>query len=104
MIRLTRLNNRALVVNADLIKFIEQAPDTVITLLTGEKLVVRESEEEVLARIHAFHLNSGRRIAPGTVDELSSTVGAEGSELRDHAQKSGAREPDAGSPSEDERA
>jgi flagellar protein FlbD len=65
MVHLTRLNNRPLIVNADLIKFIENAPDTVITLLTGEKLVVRESLEEVLQRIHEFHIHSHRRIAPG---------------------------------------
>jgi flagellar protein FlbD len=51
MIRLTRLNNRPLVVNSELIKFIENAPDTVITLVTGEKIVVLESAEEVMARI-----------------------------------------------------
>ena len=51
---LTRLNNQPLVVNADLIKFIEQAPDTVITLVTGEKLVVRESAEEVIRRVIGF--------------------------------------------------
>jgi len=65
MIHLTRLNNQPLVVNADLIKFIENAPDTVITLLTGEKLVVRESLDEVLARIQQFHERAQRRIAPG---------------------------------------
>ena len=42
MIRLTRLNNQALTVNSDLIKFVEQSPDTLITLVTGEKIVVRE--------------------------------------------------------------
>jgi uncharacterized protein YlzI (FlbEa/FlbD family) len=51
MIRLTRLNNRPLVVNSDLIKFIENAPDTVITLVTGEKIVVRETAEEVERQI-----------------------------------------------------
>jgi flagellar protein FlbD len=54
MIRLTRLNNQALTVNSDLIKFVEQSPDTLITLVTGEKIVVRESPEEVLARLIAF--------------------------------------------------
>jgi flagellar protein FlbD len=51
MIRLTRLNNRPMVVNSELIKFIENAPDTVITLVSGEKLVVLEAAEEVMARI-----------------------------------------------------
>lgn len=54
MIRLTRLNNQALTVNSDLIKFVEQSPDTLITLISGEKIVVRESVEEVLARLIAF--------------------------------------------------
>ena len=54
MIRLTRLNNQPLTVNSDLIKFVEQSPDTLITLVTGEKIVVRESVEEVLARLITF--------------------------------------------------
>jgi len=54
MIQLTRLNSHPLVVNSDLIKFVEQAPDTVITLITGEKIVVRESAKDVLERIVEF--------------------------------------------------
>jgi len=54
MIRLTRLNNRPLVVNSDLIKFIENAPDTVITLVSGEKIVVRETPEEVMTKIFQY--------------------------------------------------
>jgi flagellar protein FlbD len=54
MIRLTRLNNQSLTVNSDLIKFVEQSPDTLITLVTGEKIVVRESAEEVLERLIEF--------------------------------------------------
>jgi len=67
MIHLTRLNNQTLVVNADLIKFIEKAPDTVITLITGEKLVVRECVSEVLKRIGEFHDRFYRRVAPTVV-------------------------------------
>jgi flagellar protein FlbD len=54
MIRLTRLNNHPLTVNSDLIKFVEESPDTLITLVTGEKLVVRESAEDVLVRLIEF--------------------------------------------------
>lgn len=54
MIRLTRLNNQPLTVNSDLIKFVEQSPDTLITLLNGEKIVVRESVDDVLARVVEF--------------------------------------------------
>ena|GEM_PF-339602 len=61
MIQLTRLNANPLVVNSDLIKLIENAPDTVLTLVTGEKIVVRESCEEVIAMIVEFR----RRILSG---------------------------------------
>ena len=54
MIQLTRLNNCPLAVNSDLIKFVEQAPDTVITLVSGDKIVVRETAQEVLNRVVEF--------------------------------------------------
>jgi flagellar protein FlbD len=54
MIQLTRLNNSRLAINSDLIKFVEAAPDTVLTLVTGEKVVVRESATEVIERIREF--------------------------------------------------
>lgn len=50
MIRLTRLNGRPFVLNAEQIKTVEQTPDTMITLLPGDQLVVRESLEEVVKR------------------------------------------------------
>jgi flagellar protein FlbD len=54
MIQLTRLNKHPLVVNSDLIKFVEQAPDTVITLVNGDKIVVCESAQDVLDRVVLF--------------------------------------------------
>jgi len=54
MIELTRLNKERLMVNCDFIKFVEEAPDTVITLIAGEKIVVRESSQEILAKIIEF--------------------------------------------------
>jgi flagellar protein FlbD len=54
MIQLTRLNNHPLTVNSDLIKFVEQSPDTVITLVTGEKIIVLENAQEVLERVIHF--------------------------------------------------
>jgi flagellar protein FlbD len=62
MIQLTRLNSRPFVLNADLIKLIENAPDTVITLLSGEKLVVMETIPEILTRVSEFHRRSARRM------------------------------------------
>jgi uncharacterized protein YlzI (FlbEa/FlbD family) len=54
MIQLTRLNNQPLMVNSELIKFVEKAPDTVLTLITGEKVIVLESCDVVLQKIIAF--------------------------------------------------
>lgn len=54
MIQLTRLNNKPVIVNSDLIKFIEQSPDTLVTLITGEKIMVLEKADEVLSRIIDF--------------------------------------------------
>lgn len=50
MICLTRLNGRPFVLNAEQIKTVEQTPDTMITLLSGEHLVVQETMEEVIRR------------------------------------------------------
>jgi flagellar protein FlbD len=50
MILLTRLNKQPVVVNAELIKFIERTPDTLITLVSGDRLMVLESLEDVVDR------------------------------------------------------
>jgi len=54
MIHLTRLNQVPLVVNADLIEHIEMTPDTVIALTTGQKILVRESADEIIEKVIRF--------------------------------------------------
>ena len=54
MIELTRLNGRPMVVNSDLIKTAEASPDTMLTLINGEKLIVREPIAEVTEKILAY--------------------------------------------------
>lgn len=54
MIELTRLNGNPMVLNSDLIKTAEASPDTMLTLVNGEKLIVRESCEEVTGRVLAY--------------------------------------------------
>ena len=54
MIKLTRLSNEPLVLNSDLIEYLEATPDTVITLTTGQKLRVSESADEIIARVIEF--------------------------------------------------
>jgi len=68
MIQLTRLNNSPLIVNSDLVKFVEQSPDTVITLVNGEKILVREKADEVLTRIVEFRRSVLQGIVGVTTD------------------------------------
>ena len=89
MIELTRLNQKPLTVNSDLIKFVENTPDTVITLVSGEKFVVLESAEIIVERVVEFR----RRLLDGLLfNGLSSSnpavkSGKEGtSERRRHSE------------------
>lgn len=72
MIQLTRLNKELLVVNSDLIKFVERAPDTVLTLVTGEKIVVRESFDEVLEKIVAFRRTILSGLSPRPLEQTAA--------------------------------
>ena len=54
MIELTRLNGNPMVLNSDLIKTAESSPDTMLTLINGEKLIVREEVGEVVERVLAY--------------------------------------------------
>ncbi|MFY9643824.1 MAG: flagellar FlbD family protein [Terriglobales bacterium] len=54
MIRLTRLNRQQIILNADLIKFVENNPDTVITLVNGDKILVHETADQVVSLVVAF--------------------------------------------------
>ena len=51
MIEVTRLNGIPMIVNSDLIKLAESSPDTMLTLIHGEKLIVRESCQEVVNKV-----------------------------------------------------
>jgi uncharacterized protein YlzI (FlbEa/FlbD family) len=54
MIEVTRLNGNPMLVNSDLIKIAEASPDTMLTLIHGEKLIVRESCAEILEKVLAY--------------------------------------------------
>lgn len=60
MIFVTRLDGGPLVVNAEFILTIESTPDTALALINGDKLFVRETPDDVMARILAY-----RRGGPG---------------------------------------
>jgi len=50
MIAVTRLDRRTVVINADLIKMIEATPDTIVTLINGETVIVQEPVDEIVRR------------------------------------------------------
>lgn len=54
MIEVTRLDGSQVIVNSDLIEFVEANPDTVITMTTSKKMVVRESKSELMRRVIDF--------------------------------------------------
>lgn len=72
MIELTRLNGNPMLLNSDLIKTAEASPDTVLTLINGEKLIVREELSEVLERVLEYRARllamMARRLSPS--DEI----------------------------------
>lgn len=65
MIELTRLNGKRFVLNAEMIRTIEQNPDTTITLAGGERIVVREDDREVVRRSIEYSRTLRRFTAPG---------------------------------------
>ena len=54
MIRLRRINNQEVILNSELIEYIEEIPDTIITLVNGHKIVVLENPEEVIKKVIAY--------------------------------------------------
>ena len=54
MIEVTRLNGNPMIVNSDLIKIAEASPDTMLTLIHGENLIVRESCREIVEKVLAY--------------------------------------------------
>ena len=66
MIELTRLNGNPMLLNSDLIKTAEASPDTMLTLINGEKLIVREELSEVLETRVRVSRRSARHGCPQT--------------------------------------
>jgi flagellar protein FlbD len=64
MIRLSRLNGQVIAVNPDLITWIEVTPDTTLSILGGDKVMVREPLEEVIERVVAFRREIGEHAYP----------------------------------------
>ncbi len=78
MIHLTRLNGHRLILNCELIKHAEASPDTVLTLINGEKLVVLESCDEVATRVLQYRASTLKAAWPSADAVLSAKAAFEG--------------------------
>ena len=54
VIELTKFNDMKFTVSADIIEFVEETPDTVISLTTGKKIIVKESRQEVVDLVISY--------------------------------------------------
>jgi flagellar protein FlbD len=64
MITVTKINDRDIIVNCDLIEIIESTPDTTLTTTTGKKILIRDTVEEVLDKVVAYK---------GRINKVAST-------------------------------
>lgn len=62
MIAVKRLNGEEILINPHLIETIEATPDTVVTLTTGRRLVIKESTAEVVAKIIQYRQTIGNKL------------------------------------------
>ncbi len=67
MIRVTRLNAESIILNSDLIEFVESTPDTVLRLTSGQRLMVRETPEEIVSRVVLFRRSIIAQDTPETL-------------------------------------
>jgi flagellar protein FlbD len=81
MIELTRLNGNSLIINCDLIKYAEAAPDTVLTLITGEKLIVLETCAQVQELSRTYRAEVLRQAWPDAEAPLSAKIAYNAAEL-----------------------
>jgi flagellar protein FlbD len=82
MIKLTLYNDSDVIVNADLIELVERTPDTLVTLTTGKKVMVRESVEDVVSKVIAYNRLIGRnRRILGPKGKLPLRSAAKGLEI-----------------------
>ncbi len=51
MIKVTKLNDKEIVINSDLIEMIDSHPDTTITMTTGKIIIAKESVEQIVNKV-----------------------------------------------------
>jgi flagellar protein FlbD len=74
MIKVTRLDGEPFLLNADLIRFVESRPDTFVTLVGGERVVVREPMDEVLGRCLEYQRAKHLLPPPGRAAQAAAAI------------------------------
>ena len=67
MIKTMRLNGKELVINAELIQFIERTPDTMITLTSREKVMVKDSVDKIISKVIDYQRLIRRKAMGGKI-------------------------------------
>lgn len=67
MIKTIRLNGKELLINAELIQFVEKIPDTMITLTSREKIMVKDSMEEIISKMIDYQRLIRRKTIAGKI-------------------------------------
>jgi flagellar protein FlbD len=70
MIKVTRLNGSELVINVDLIESVEAIPDTIISLVTGKKIMIKETTDDVVQKVAEFKRLSSGALTPERVAQI----------------------------------
>ncbi len=74
MVKVTRMNGFDFVVNAELIEFIEATPDTVLTLTTGKKFVLKDTVEEVVNKVIEYRKTIGTKVIYNCLKESEKSL------------------------------
>lgn len=70
MIKLTRLDGQPFILNADLIRYVEERPDTFVTLVSGERIVVTEKMDDVVDK--AIDYQQRKAMLPSLTQDVVS--------------------------------
>ena len=83
MIKLTRLDGEVFILNAELIRYVESRPDTYVTLVSNERLLVRESMDDVMRRAIEYQQSKQLLPAPQSAPRrLTAAVSSQRSAVR----------------------
>ncbi len=80
MVRVTRLNGAEVVVNASVIESLESTPDTVVRLLNGQRLAVRETVDEVIRKVISYQWELHQPPRRGETEDTAGSARRHGGE------------------------